>query len=93
MGKIFKNTQPKFIYLQSGLPGSPAHKSRTRSQPIEIAFNPDKVQILPGNGIQTMIPDTVSQHAETVHNVPHTGSPRPKSFVALKPVVATLLPL
>ena len=75
------------------MPGSPTHKSRTLSQPIEIAFNPDKVQIFPGKGIQTTIPKAVSQQAETVHNVPHNGSPRPKSFVALKPVVASLLPL
>jgi hypothetical protein len=43
MGKIINNTQPKSIYLQSGLLGSAAHKSWIFSQPIEIAFNPDKV--------------------------------------------------
>lgn len=93
MGKIINNTQPKAIYLQSRLLGSAAHKSRTLSQQIEIAFNPDKVQIFLGKGIQTTIPEAVSQQAETVHNVPQTGSPRPKSFVALKPVVASRLSL
>ena len=93
MGKIINNTQPIYIYLHSGLLGSAAHKSRTLSQPIEIAFNPDKVQIFPEKDIQTITPEAVSQQAETVHNVPQTGSPRPKSFVALKPIVAILLSL
>lgn len=85
MSKIINNTQPKAIYLQSGLLGSAEHKSRTLSQPIEITFNPDKVQIFPGKGIQTIIPEAVSQQAETVHNVPQTGSPRPKLDLNLFP--------
>ena len=93
MGTIINNTQPIYIYLHIGLLGSTAHKSRTVSQQIEIAFNLEKVRILPGKGIQTITPEAVSQQADTAHNVPQTESLRPKSFVALKLVVATLLPL
>lgn len=64
------NTHPKTIYLQNGFVESPAHKSRTLSQPTEIAFNPDKVQIFPGKGLQTAISETVSQQAETAQSAP-----------------------
>lgn len=60
------------IYFHSKLPGSAAHKSRTLAHSIEIAFNPDKVHIFPGkNGTHTIIPEVVSQEAETVQSVPH----------------------
>lgn len=41
--------------------GHSVHKSRTLSQQIEIVFNPDKVQILSGKGIQITRPEMVSQ--------------------------------
>ena len=62
--------------------------SRIVSQPIDTAFNPDIVQIFPGNGTQTMKPETTSQKLETAHNDPQTGSPLLKSIADLKPLLA-----
>jgi hypothetical protein len=80
-------------YLHKGFSGLLAHKSLILSQPIETAFRPDMVQNFSGTGIQIIIPDAASQQADNVHNEPQTAYPRPKSLVALNPVVASLLPL
>jgi hypothetical protein len=56
-----------------------------------MAFKPDIVQIFPGKSIQIITPDAVSQHANTVHKEPQIRSLRPKSLVALKSLVASLL--
>lgn len=73
--------------MHKGLPGLPAHKSRTLSHAIEVAFKPDNVQNFPGKDIQTTTAETVSQHADTLHKVPQRGSHRPKSLVALNCVL------